>query len=39
MKMDEGLDTGAMLLAERVEITAETTGETLHDALSTWAPG
>ena len=34
MKMDEGLDTGAMLLAERVEITAETTGETLHDALS-----
>jgi len=34
MAMDEGLDTGAMLLAERVEITAETTGETLHDALS-----
>ena len=34
MAMDEGLDTGAMLLAERVEITAKTTGETLHDALS-----
>ncbi|MEQ8332438.1 methionyl-tRNA formyltransferase [Nisaea sp.] len=34
MAMDEGLDTGAMLLAERVEITPETTGETLHDALS-----
>lgn len=34
MAMDEGLDTGDMLLAERVEITAETTGETLHDALS-----
>lgn len=39
MKMDEGLDTGAMLLAERVEITAETTGETLHDALSTLGAG
>jgi methionyl-tRNA formyltransferase len=34
MQMDEGLDTGAMLLQETVPITAETTAETLHDALA-----
>lgn len=34
MAMDEGLDTGDMLLAETVPITSETTGESLHDALS-----
>jgi methionyl-tRNA formyltransferase len=34
MQMDEGLDTGAMLLREAVPITGETTAETLHDALA-----
>ena len=34
MVMDEGLDTGAMLLQESVPITAETTGESLHDELA-----
>lgn len=34
MQMDEGLDTGPMLLSESVPITAETTGQSLHDALS-----
>jgi methionyl-tRNA formyltransferase len=34
MQMDEGLDTGAMLLRESVPITATTTAATLHDALS-----
>lgn len=34
MQMDEGLDTGPMLLREAVPITAETTGQALHDALS-----
>lgn len=34
MAMDEGLDTGAMLLVETVPITPETTGASLHDALS-----
>ena len=34
MQMDEGLDTGPMLLSERVAITPETTGGLLHDALS-----
>ena len=34
MRMDEGLDTGATLLAEAVPITAETTAATLHDALA-----
>jgi methionyl-tRNA formyltransferase len=34
MQMDEGLDTGAMLLSGRVAIKPETTGESLHDALS-----
>lgn len=34
MQMDEGLDTGAMLLKESVAITAETTASTLHDQLA-----
>lgn len=34
MQMDVGLDTGDMLLADSVPITTETTGESLHDALS-----
>jgi methionyl-tRNA formyltransferase len=34
MQMDEGLDTGDMLLVQPIEITKDTTGETLHDALS-----
>ncbi len=34
MQMDEGLDTGAMLLAEAVPITAEDTTGTLHDKLA-----
>ena len=34
MQMDEGLDTGAMLLQERMAIGAGDTGATLHDRLS-----
>ena len=34
MQMDEGLDTGPMLLAEKVAITATTTASDLHDALA-----
>src|SRR5215475_8786877 len=34
MQMDEGLDTGAMLRAERVAIGPETTAGALHDALA-----
>lgn len=34
MQMDEGLDTGAMLLSETVAITPETTAQTLHDQLA-----
>jgi methionyl-tRNA formyltransferase len=34
MQMDAGLDTGAMLLTERVAITAETTASGLHDTLA-----
>lgn len=34
MQMDEGLDTGAMLLSGRVPITADTTASSLHDALA-----
>ncbi len=34
MLMDEGLDTGPMLLDEAVPIEASTTAETLHDQLS-----
>jgi methionyl-tRNA formyltransferase len=34
MQMDEGLDTGAILLAERVAIGAKTTAAELHDTLA-----
>ena len=34
MQMDEGLDTGDMLLMTEVPITAEETGESLHDKLA-----
>jgi methionyl-tRNA formyltransferase len=34
MQMEEGLDTGPILIAERVAITATTTGRELHDALA-----
>jgi len=34
MKMDEGLDTGAMAMAERAPIDADMTAGELHDALS-----
>ncbi len=34
MKMDEGLDTGPMLLKKSLPITPETTAASLHDALS-----
>ena len=37
MQMDEGLDTGSILAAERVPITGETTAARLHDELA--APG
>ncbi len=35
MQMDEGLDTGAMLLAEAAPITPRTDAASLHDRLST----
>jgi methionyl-tRNA formyltransferase len=34
MRMDEGLDTGPMLLAERTTISAADTAETVHDRLA-----
>lgn len=34
MQMDVGLDTGDMLMKESCPITADTTGQILHDALS-----
>jgi methionyl-tRNA formyltransferase len=34
MKMEEGLDTGAMAMIERVSITVDMTAGQLHDALS-----
>jgi len=34
MMMDEGLDTGAMLVSQTVPIGPETTGGALHDALA-----
>jgi methionyl-tRNA formyltransferase len=34
MQMEAGLDTGPMLLKKSLPITNETTGESLHDALS-----
>ena len=39
MQMDAGLDTGAMLLAGRVAITAETDARSLHDSLSALGAG
>ena len=37
MQMDEGLDTGDMLLSERVPIEDDETAETLHDKLAVCA--
>jgi methionyl-tRNA formyltransferase len=34
MRMDAGLDTGAMLMAERTPISAADTAETVHDRLA-----
>jgi len=34
MRMDEGLDTGPMLMAERIPISAADTAETIHDRLA-----
>ncbi len=34
MQMDEGLDSGPMLLAESVSISADATAESLHDELA-----
>lgn len=34
MQMDEGLDTGDMLLQQEVEIAPDETGESLHDKLA-----
>ena len=34
MQMDEGLDTGGVLLTGKAPITGETTAETLHDQLA-----
>ncbi len=34
MMMDEGLDTGGIIMQESVEITSEDTGGSLHDKLS-----
>lgn len=34
MQMDEGLDTGDMLLKKEIEIRPEETGESLHDRLA-----
>ena len=34
MQMDQGLDTGAILLAERLDILAADTGGSLHDRLA-----
>jgi methionyl-tRNA formyltransferase len=38
MYMDEGLDTGDILLQSRLEITADETGGSLHDRLAEIAP-
>lgn len=38
MWMDEGLDTGDILLQHRLPITSETTGGSLHDQLAEMAP-
>ncbi|MBB2174493.1 methionyl-tRNA formyltransferase [Gluconacetobacter johannae] len=34
MQMDEGLDTGAMLLSDRIALTGRTTATSLHDDLA-----
>jgi len=39
MKMDEGLDTGAMAMAERLSIGADMTAGQLHDALARLGAG
>lgn len=39
MRMDEGLDTGPMLLAERIPISAADTAETVHDRLAVLGAG
>ncbi|MCH5252731.1 MAG: methionyl-tRNA formyltransferase [Lachnospiraceae bacterium] len=39
MQMDEGLDTGDMLLRQEVEITPEETGESLHDKMAVLGSG
>lgn len=39
MQMDEGLDTGDMLMKEIIPIEANETGETLHDKLSELGAG
>lgn len=39
MQMDEGLDTGPMLLREVVEITRRDTAESLHDRLAALGAG
>ena len=38
MYMDEGLDTGDVLLQKRIEIAADETGGSLHDRLAEIAP-
>lgn len=39
MQMDEGLDTGDMLLKKEIEIRPEETGESLHDRLAELGSG
>jgi methionyl-tRNA formyltransferase len=39
MYMDEGLDTGDILLQQKIEIRPEETGGSLHDRLAQAAPG
>jgi len=39
MYMDEGLDTGDVLLERRIEIASDETGGSLHDRLAEIAPG
>lgn len=34
MKMDEGLDTGDMIMAEPFQITSDDTGQTVHDKMA-----
>jgi len=39
MYVDEGLDTGDVMLQTRIEIAPDETGESLHDRLAEIAPG